>query len=435
MCQLILTSLNNELLNKRMLYTLMYLDSQTLNKDGSGFYIPKENAIWKSKLSGCAITNLGSILSSHAFGESPVMGHVRSASTIHKILDDAHAHPFFTDKYVVAHNGTLEFKDDTLSDEYDKTKFIDSEIFTLELTKNEKPFLEAIKETMDLFYGKFAFLIFDRVKKTQYVIKGRTASLYKSDVKYVIDKEERPIGYVVNTSSLDLMAGLLFVKNAVELQNPEKLFVYSEATPLDDETVYVANKLTLDKVGKVLETTKPTPVYAGAWADDYVRTGYSYNSAVREDAPIHVKTVVDFMVKNKLSIIDMDNLCYQVFAEPLLGMDKIDLDNLVGILKIIDSRNYGKMISKWTRLREITKKSSLELCNETHLQFPYFLNSLKSVKRVLSEQAKKANVIEEPDNDSDDNEEPAIGVGIRVTKPKKEDIDDDSDLQPFTPVS
>lgn len=416
MCELMVVSLNNERLNKLCLYLLSVIDSENSNKDGVGFFCQKEGLVWKSQLAASQITNLGIIIGMRDFGEKSIMSHVRNASLVHKIIDDAHAHPFLSDKYAVAHNGTLELKDEERNKLYDKTKYIDSEIFSIELTKNRKPFLKALEETVNLFYGKFAFLIFDRETSTQYVVRGKTANLYKSEISWGEEGSEKPIGYVINTVSSDLLKALLMLKNIIEMTSHGKVLNYTEPVLLEENSVFVAKTLNVEKLGTVIETAKPT-TSAAAW-DEY--SYERYNVATSPDAYVQVQKLFNFMREQRMSIWDMDNLCYNIFGEALLGLDKEDINDLEAICAILATKNYDKMRKKWGSIREVSKKTSLDLCSEYKLQYPYFLNPLKKVKQVYTEECKKANAIEEPDNETekeveDDSDMQSIGTIREIT--------------------
>lgn len=385
MCELILVSLGNERLNKRLAYMLAEEDSDT-NKDGFGFYNPKLDKVWKTELTANIINDIGKIMSSEEFGTRPLMAHVRATSTSYfggsykKTVDKAHAHPFESDKYILAHNGTIEFKEDAKNKEYQEKDMIDSQAFLEELTVNEKPFVEALTETTNKFFGKFAFLIVDRKAKQQYVVRGRTATLYKSEVTI----NGKPAGYVVNTSKLDLERVMLRFKNLVEMEGT--LFDYVESELLEPESVYIATTQFVKKIGDVLETTKPVPVTT--YHRETFQSGNAYQrpNCVASGVGIerYVNATVEFVQKYALSLQELDDLCMELFYEPLLGLseEQIALFSMT-ILGDLSQRSLPKLTRRWRELLAADPRSRFDVIVKRDLQFPYFLSSNGKVKGAL----------------------------------------------------
>jgi predicted glutamine amidotransferase len=382
MCELILVSLGNERLNKRLTYMLAEEDSES-NKDGFGFYNPKLDKVWKTELTANIINDIGKIMNSEEFGTRPLMAHVRATSTYYfggsykKMVDKEHAHPFESEKYILAHNGTIEFKVEEKNKESQTKDIIDSQAFLEELTASEKPFVEALTETVDKFYGKFAFLIVDRKAKQQYIIRGKTATLYKSEVTI----NGKPAGYVVNTSKLDLERVLLRFKNLVEMEGI--LFDYGDAEVLEPESIFIATTQFVKKIGDVLETTKPVPVttFQRESFHTYQRPNCVVSGVGLER---YVNTAVEFIQKYYMSLQELDDLSMELFYEPLLGLneDQIALFSMT-ILGDLSQRSMPKLTRRWKELLQADPKSRYDVVVKRDLQFPYFLSSNGKVKGAL----------------------------------------------------
>ena len=104
--------------------------------------------------------------------------------------------------------GTLEKKEDGLS-----TTKIDSHIFLERLDANFSGITlpEAITKTVDEFYGKFAFLIFDKINKAYYFVKGESANL--NYYQFISRKTDKILGLAINTENESFVDGLMLLHN------------------------------------------------------------------------------------------------------------------------------------------------------------------------------------------------------------------------------
>ena len=391
MCELFLVSLGNERLNRILLYNLAVVNSsESNNKDGFGCYSPKEDIVWKTHLQASIITNLGENLFDIAFGERPIMGHVRYASSyavgsiiVNRLIDDLHAHPFEAGKYIVAHNGTLEFKDRKKEDIYKGKDVIDSQAFAIELSLNKKPFVEALKETIALFYGKFAFLIYDRESKTQYAVRGKIAPLHKVDIKY----NGNDIGYAINTLAIDLKEATKRFKNQVELLQGGK-FEITEPVELEADSIFVATSKFVKKVDTVTETTKVT--YAESWPGIVGNVKSKFTNLSEYEKM--VESSVALMRKHGLILKDLDEMCFRIYGEPLLGLTEVEIIQFARfIFPAICSKNYEKLVKKWRQIREYTVgETDYAIIVKYNLEYPYFFNSMKKLRSVCGAAAVEA---------------------------------------------
>ena len=219
MCQLSFIHVPNDLkLEKTILAIQFLINSRITHTDGWGFY---SNAhIMKSKLNASLTSNLGELINIYVKEKEPIIAHVRAASTGTEVIKE-NAHPFETKDLILAHNGTLSFRKkeeeekwEVLCKENKKYEdMIDSEIFITLLQqdyekKQKKSFPLVIKETMEKFYGKFAFLIYVKPEKKYYIIRGRTATLFGCQILL----KDSPIGIIINTEKHDLEKTVTFLE-------------------------------------------------------------------------------------------------------------------------------------------------------------------------------------------------------------------------------
>ncbi len=89
MCELTFSDLGE--MNKVYFVHQAIINANSNNNDGIGYM--QDGEIWKSKLSGARLTNLGSLAEKGISTDSPLAFHVRYATN--KLLnEDCHSHPF-----------------------------------------------------------------------------------------------------------------------------------------------------------------------------------------------------------------------------------------------------------------------------------------------------------------------------------------------------
>lgn len=265
MCQLTVANLNNIEYNRLYLAVQMTLNSKD-HQDGAGFW----NGVkyYKQKTMPRLNYNFGTNLSAIITTPYPAFGHVRKASLIkgQKIVSPENSHPFVGERFILAHNGTLDPKEYKMWSEF-PTVEIDTALFASFLEKNakqnpDKLFLDLLKSTYNDFSGKFAFIITDRKTDTNYIIRGFTASLFKYDVEICRKKKDGSeevinTGFVINTEKDDLQAGIILFSNL--LQTIYGVYVkYDDArfSELEKETAFKLSGNTLEKIGEIKETYK-----------------------------------------------------------------------------------------------------------------------------------------------------------------------------------
>jgi|GEM_PF-3998468 len=287
MCQLTYASLNCPIINR------IYIANQLLvNTDGvfhkDGFGIFHDWKMEKRLLAPSVLNNFGKILNEVITGNYPVMAHVRQATTTNgfKSVTLDHTHPFRNKNYVLAHNGTLEFKDTKKMRGKEYKNLIDSQIFLHRLSENrnknknrDKNFPQLLKLTMDEFRGKFAFIIFDIKQKRFYISRGRTAKLF---ISFLFRDKSEHVGFVVNTDREDLETALKLTVQNYSAMSGEELTT-SRIEILKEESTFVTTELGLTKVEDIKETNIPVIQVTARGLLVPGSTGY-YNAWGLEDA-------------------------------------------------------------------------------------------------------------------------------------------------------
>ena len=259
MCQLIFSNLKDKKLNSLAVYTLATKGVSTYNKDGFGLF-STDCGIKKTKIPASCITNLGNFIRNGLVTSAPVIAHIRQSSFKNKnLIDDEHAHPFETEKLVLAHNGTLEFEDWKKNNDVKYKNMIDSQMFLTELNERYTDnLITALQETMLEFDGKFAFLIYDKIKKRFYVIRGSTATLFRDDV-ILKDSANKNLGFVLDTDKETLEEGILVLNNLIQLTLGFPIeYDSAKITEIEKESIFILDEKgeELIKAGELKETTK-----------------------------------------------------------------------------------------------------------------------------------------------------------------------------------
>jgi predicted glutamine amidotransferase len=389
MCQLTFINTKLAFLNRLFLYNQWMIDTDTTNHDGCGVYTDR---IFKSGLSAQIINNFDVCIPSWIRGTNndPVIAHVRFATPTQgkKVVDDANAHPFETDKLVLAHNGVLDFKD---AKNYDNHKGIniDSLIFLRELDAryNGNNFYDAIKETMALFQGTFAFLIYSKLEGKYFIARGWTKKLHYSFITYKykgVDKK----GLVANTDLKDFEEGLYRFKVLASLSN--YIIEYTKPVEFKAETVFEVDNDTggFKELGKITEHLKPV---VSTYYDDHsnyqptaITKGTSrsyYNTRLRKEVP---KTIADFMKDLELTILDIDYICKLQYNTGLQTVTEANLKHLVtDVLPPLKQFYTKEKHEIWVKIY-LYYGDSIMAINDLNLRFPYMINNSDSLKAALT---------------------------------------------------
>jgi len=346
MCELTLCNTHRSDLNRLECLHQVLENTRKDNKDGWGIFtvgsgIYKTSVIpWKTESLGLAIKKIVT--------EQPVLLHVRSASVGTAVKVEFN-HPFESDRLVLAHNGTLKPKRELTGYEGK----LDSEVFLLELdrvysteTAGEEQFIKALKETMNNFTGKFAFIIYDKVTTIWYAVRGKTADLH---ISYILDpKNSNAVtGYVINTARDDLGSSLDISIELMNLLNRPKIPLWSEIEPLKEETIYRLDEGSVVVVGEIKQNI---PVYVpvasfpgvspermgvwsgrnlgryrnACWGDMYVE-----DEDEEEDVLGIVRELSDWIVIYGISWEELDVIMLKTLGVPILSCTPED----IGVLR------------------------------------------------------------------------------------------------------
>ena len=399
MCQLILTDFKDAKLNRLFSYFQAMLDAD-VNSDGYGVF--NGTTIKKTKISADKISN-GWVINGH-INTNPVITHVRKATTsvgtVSKDISDEQSHPFETEHFVLAHNGTLDYIG-KLPKEY--TGKIDSEIFLLELEKNYSgDIVKDLNKTMDNFEGKFAFLIFDKVKKKYYAARGVTAPLHYCQMKD--RKTGQIIGLCINTQEAYLYKMSYLAANLAEIMTGLQM-ENLDIAKLEDNSVYeLEDNFTLKKIGECQEnfravSTAAVRVYGGAgayyedayggWTNgDYTRSTYNSGtfSDMEKERELEMKEATELSIyfrdKFFLSLFEIDSLLMATQGLPLSSCKIENLRSLKEFFSKYERRVNSVIGNRW---QKIFLKHGMEAYNKYQVQFPWFLENTKKLKEVFTQ--------------------------------------------------
>lgn len=323
MCQLTLTYTKYVNL-ERILVTLLSIRNSKTNQHGWGL-LNRAGMVWKVAQSANLTTNAG-ICVRAMVSTAPNIIHVRAASKGVEV-SEVNVHPFEFKNLVGIHNGTLWYKDETVTYTSEASRPSDSSRFLSmlnDMLETEKNFCTAIAEVMKDWRGKFAFMILDKRDGVRYVIRGKSATLYLTNLK---DSKGADLGYVVNTE-LDSLNDTLPIANQIFQLESGSDFTYSVPTLLKEETIWRVEPKGLVEVGKlnenplysayprVTQPAIPTMTPSTSSGSDMPTRGTG-RSLKAPDALIN--EVFRFMEDEALIITDMETIWHAVFGHGLLA--------------------------------------------------------------------------------------------------------------------
>jgi predicted glutamine amidotransferase len=388
MCQLTLTNLHDRYLNSLMIYLLGKNGSEK-HDDGCGF-ITSDNKIWKTELAANKITNLGSIINSNITNNSKIPFHIRSATWGIKVTKE-NAHPFYGKHFILMHNGTLlprngeEIKDK--NNDSDSLKFLNS----LDECRDINPsgtFEEIFNAAMQNFAGKFAFIIREKETSLDYIVRGRTAELYIS--KLTMEGIEK--GYVINTSKDTMKDSFRELINIWDITH-EEVIQFSEPVILEMESIFLANELGVDKIGKAIEVT-PKKETNYARGDDYAWRGYQPNTNFLEDVSKGTKEIIDradkiyeFLHEHSMSLTDFQLMVMISGGVSILELTEEDLEMFIDYM--IPKISANKKTK--TEVRSILNGGYFpnEVYEKYELEYPWTVNEGEKVIASLKDYYKE----------------------------------------------
>lgn len=393
MCQLTLIDLGNKTYNRIAAVTLMRENSKITNKDGCGVYNPV-SGIQKTDSQASSLSLLGHDMKLAKMNDDPLICHVRNATTTleKKLLSSEHAHPFWSSHFILAHNGSLVFKEKEREAEYKDKELIDSEIFLAELEKNYDPksVVETLTKTMNLFRGKFAFLIYHKPEKTYYVVRGKTATLYVSEVSMDDGKK----GIIVNTELDSLNASIMYITNLLSVLGTDTVF--DNPKLLEVESIYKLHEHSLEKIGTLLETTKEvvtvTNFVRGTANTTVDSTAMGVMTETGGSKNAVTKWIAKWLSKNGLSIIELDWMSFELMGKCLLDCSAEDVRVLVTLLVDLEKRNNVKYRKLWESICAYSFPVTL-YHRYPDLKFPYFLTEMNVFKNTYNMEREELEIV------------------------------------------
>jgi hypothetical protein len=387
LCQLTFIDTNDFSFNRVFLINALQQNAQRNHKDGWG-YFTRHSGVLRYAGDASVITNIGGIVADTIKYVEPIIAHVRNASAP-KVISVENSHPFQTDKLVLAHNGTLELDKFEKNDE----KLVDSAIFLKKLDEryDGSNFVSSIQEAMKLFNGKFAFLIYSKLEKKFFVIRGETATLFKIDI--INEKTKEKIGYVINTEKDDMGFSLVRSINLLLLLGLD----YSYNLPVEEipiNSIFEVKNKELIKIGDLKETKR--------W--EYNRTVWDNNkgtwekeipTTVKGDSSSQIANFITIMTRSGLSIGDIDEIFFHITGEGMLGASKEDIasvDNYIikTLIKRMDGNN--QLRRTWDNIIRYSPKRPYIGYN---IQFPYILHPFKELRKIADDLKKEVEEKEE----------------------------------------
>lgn len=372
MCQMTLINVDNTKAMFMLAINLMMENSRISNKDGCGIFSPS-TGVSKTELAASVLLNLGETVVGKFKKVEPMICHVRAASfsSDKKLLSSEHAHPFESEHYVFQHNGTLSFKNKTDEEKYKDKELIDSEMFLAELEKNYTgDIVVDVNKTMELFYGKFAFMIYHKPEDCFYIIRGRAATLYKTEL--VVPNTTIVRGLVVNTESISMHEAIMRASNCLQLSgirlDPTK------AELLETETAYKLDGYTLVKLGTVKENDKPV---AANFSQNTRPQAAGYSKM--EDG--YLTKIIKYMVDWGLGPEDMDELAMVLIGKGFVDFDYEDKTSYTKYLEELERRFNNHLKRKWQEMLISSFGGNLYAIFP-ELQFPYFLTEPSKFKEI-----------------------------------------------------
>jgi hypothetical protein len=253
---------------------------------------------------------------------------------------------------------------------------------------------------MEKWTGKFAFLIYDRLLDKFYASNGKTADLYITylvSIKVVKDAEGKEVeestklGYILNTGRLSLVDTLPVIEGIMQIFGMN--LVFTVPSELKDNSTFLLEDTDIVKVGDVVENTKVVPVKPGTSINGIIEGGVHYfpktptGYASPGTDPLKMiaqlgKDIQDFLTGAGMDYSDLDDMCLVLYGIPYLGMDSTQLREFRDkVIPYFKKRTFPKITNVWKEITSIT--DGAKFLEQNQLDFPYFLNSVKSLKYLL----------------------------------------------------
>lgn len=395
MCEISYVNLHFPELNRLMVYLLTGIGS-TKHDDGTGI-ICSTNKIWKTKLQANIIVNYGDCLYTNIEDDKPIPAHIRKATWGIEITDE-NAHPFTSENYILMHNGTLELKEEKAKNK-DTKKDSDSLTFLnyLEEARKEKvdsAFKDIFKHTMNHFTGKFAFVIRDKRGNTDYIIRGKTANLYISEMK--IKDQKKIIGYIVNTNNITMKEAFHHYTNLSALIYGVD-YEFSDPKLLEQESMFTALPFGIKKIADTKEEIPITKTNNSGW-NNWMGKGHNglqkvsqvikpiIKSALGNNDSVKIienaSKIYGFLDVHCLSFLDFQIIVSVVGGVSLLEINEQDIDFFIDYM--IPKLSCNKKIREEVKATLNGNTFPSHLYKDFHLEYPWMLNDNTKIVEALN---------------------------------------------------
>ena len=378
MCQLTFGNMNNRDFLKKYILFQSIINSNGRHDDGYGYFYEGEKVL-KTKLAAKNIKNLGELLSD--INKTKVIAHCRDASPGTPI-EDMYAHPFESNNFILAHNGALTIKDGIV---LEKPSFSDSENFLNVLDKcyensKDKDMVKTIKNAMKNFDGTFAFLIYNKITKLFYAVRGKSKTLFTSEITINNTK-----GYVINTEKDSLDQCTSLIKKLLDL---EKVKVdITESKVLDSERIYLLGE-TIKEIGKINETQAPVyhhNGYVNNRVGNLLKKGINFVPPLLPRDIMLFESMEEWLWLHNLSFKDLDLALHIKFGVTKLSCDANQLEEIFSLLKSAVNITDNTSARVFKFIKDYGQLSS-EFYNDYELQFPYFINTDEQVIKAIEKE-------------------------------------------------
>jgi hypothetical protein len=236
----------------------------------------------------------------------------------------------------------------------------------------------------DHLTGKFALLIYFKPKGRYFIVRGKTASLFKMDIYEGETKSKsKKIGYVINTNKIDLIRGFKFLRQLTQLDFDLNFFE-GDMEELEENTIYIVNSTYLRKVGQLDEKVKVIHAVTHSTVHNREYLERANNRGIVPTV-ISIDREVNFLIKLHdiygLSATEIDNLFLEITGYNTISAKKenfILFEELLQPFLELHTKHKGNI---WKKLVS-TLTFPIEGYAEYELQFPYFLNDLGTLNQI-----------------------------------------------------
>jgi len=380
---------------KSILINMCTLNAQSGNKDGFGVFCVDNGKLFKTSQDAHDAIYTDRFLDAlddmcEGLNKVTLLAHTRLASTGFKVISVDNSHPHVIDNILLMHNGTL----DTDEKELRIKDKIDSFWFAAHLAtivNSKKLTAKHIVKAYEKFSGKFAFLIYDKLQKDHiFIVKGKTPELVKTRI---LDDKKNVICHVINTVPENITNMVLpyFIRSLglgkLTIEQPKSL---------DDDSIYLFNinnaKLSKSST-EIIERTAIT-IYDDDWYYSTHRTGRGYYSRVDYSETV-IFNVVSHAKEMHLTFEELNYLYYITFGKSLFDIKYSSelatfIEQVLTQLSNIYKNTKGqKKLGTWEALvkgyyGKHADATHMKIYDELKLQFPWFMESKKGLKRVLT---------------------------------------------------